>query len=265
MAVSHKGVAKPNGNECHANIPHNHGLSRPEPPASMPLPPTTASSPTPRLFWSLLAVAVLAALVPTAFPALDLTAAAVFADKPPAIASVNWWWVQGINLYVPAIFRAALALCFVGWLIATFSARWKRYRLPLAFVVVAGIVGPGAVVNAGFKDNWARARPYQVQNFGGTQQFTRAVVMTDQCDNNCSFVSGHVACGFFLASLLLVHRRRQVVWAAVGTVSGLIIGFARMSDVAHWLSDVLWAYPITLVSSWLVWRALQWAYQRYAP
>jgi hypothetical protein len=22
-------------------------------------------------------------------------------------------------------------------------------------------------------------------------------VMTDQCDNNCSFVSGHVACGFF--------------------------------------------------------------------
>jgi len=42
----------------------------------------------------------------------------------------------------------------------------------------------------------------------------------------------------------------------VGTVSGLAIGFSRMSAVAHWLSDVLWAYPITLMSSWLVWQLL---------
>lgn len=232
-------------------------------PMSVYLP--AANNATPRLFWCLLALALLAALVPTAFPALDLAAAAVFADKLPAIASGNWWWVQGINLYVPAIFRGVLGLCFAVWLVVTFSTRWKRYRLPLAFVVLAGIIGPGVVVNAGFKDNWARARPYQVENFGGKQQFTRAAMMTDQCDNNCSFVSGHVACGFFLSTLLLVHRRRQMAWALAGTASGLVIGFARMSDVAHWLSDVLWAYPITLVSSWLVWRALQWAYQRYAP
>jgi lipid A 4'-phosphatase len=80
--------------------------------------------------------------------------------------------------------------------------------------------------------------------------------MTDQCDANCSFVSGHVACGVFLISLGLVHRRRQRVWAAVGTLAGLTIGFARMADVAHWLSDVLWAFPITLAVSWLVWKAL---------
>jgi hypothetical protein len=34
-----------------------------------------------------------------------------------------------------------------------------------------------------------------------------------------------------------------------------------MSDVAHWFSDVLWAYPITLATSWLVWRGLVYAYQ----
>ena len=231
----------------------------------MPSPTPAAATTTPRLFWGLLAVGLVAALVPTVFPELDLVAAGLFTGAQPTIASGNWWWVQGINLYIPAIFRGMLALCFVGWLWATFSPRWKRYRLPLAFVVLAGIVGPGVVVNAGFKDNWARARPYQVENFGGTQQFTRAAVITDQCDNNCSFVSGHVACGFFLATLMLVHRRRQTAWAVVGTLSGLVIGFARMSDVAHWLSDVLWAYPITLVSSWLVWRAVHWAYQRYAP
>ena len=95
---------------------------------------------------------------------------------------------------------------------------------------------------------------------GGTQQFTRAAVMTDQCNNNCSFVSGHVACGFFLASLMLVDRRRKVAWAVVGVLSGLTIGFARLADGAHWLSDVLWASPITLLCSWLVWRLLVKAY-----
>jgi hypothetical protein len=35
-----------------------------------------------------------------------------------------------------------------------------------------------------------------------------------------------------------------------------------MSDMAHWFSDALWAYPITLASSWLVWKALHWAYAK---
>ena len=117
-------------------------------------------------------------------------------------------------------------------------------------------MGPGLLVNSGFKENWQRARPYQVQPFGGTQQFTRATVMADQCNNNCSFVSGHVACGIFFVSLMLVQRRRALTWGASGVLAGLIIGFARMADGAHWLSDVLWACPITLVCSWVVWKLL---------
>lgn len=216
----------------------------------------TAPTITPRLFTMLLLLSLAAALVPTVWPGLDIALAGLFTGATPAIASRGWWWVEGINLYIPAIFRGILVLCFLGWLLVSFSQRWKVWRLPLAFVVLAGIMGPGVVVNAVFKDNWQRARPYQVENFGGAQQFSRAAVITDQCDNNCSFVSGHVACGFFLSTLLLVHRRRALAWAAVGTGAGLVIGFARMSDVAHWFSDVLWAYPITLVSSWLVWQAL---------
>lgn len=221
----------------------------------------TAPTTTPRLFTVLLLLSVAAALVPTVWPGVDIALAGLFTGDTPAIASIHWWWVEDINLYVPAIFRVLLGLCFVGWLVVTFSQRWKAWRLPLAFVVLAGIAGPGVVVNAVFKDNWQRARPYQVQNFGGTQQFTRATVMTDQCDNNCSFVSGHVACGFFFSTLLLVHRRRALAWAVGGTGAGLLVGFARMSDVAHWFSDVLWAYPITLASSWLVWQGLWRAYR----
>ena len=227
----------------------------------MPIDATAARTTTPRLFGVLLLLSTVAALVPTVWPAADLALAGLFTGTSPTIASAGWWWVVGINLYVPALFRIGLALCFVAWLVVTLGKRWKTWRLPLAFVVLAGIMGPGVVVNAVFKEHWQRARPYQVENFGGAQQFTRAAVMTDQCNNNCSFVSGHVACGFFFATLLLVHRRRQVAWTLVGTSAGLVVGFARMSDVAHWFSDVLWAYPITLVTSWLVWRGLVYAYQ----
>jgi lipid A 4'-phosphatase len=128
--------------------------------------------------------------------------------------------------------------------------------LALAFLVLAGALGPGALVNWGFKDHWQRARPYQVQAFGGTQTFTRAGVMTDQCSSNCSFVSGHVACGAFLASIMLIQPRRRMQWAITGGSATLLIGFARMSDSAHWLSDVLWAGPITLLCSWIVWKLL---------
>ena len=201
-------------------------------------------------------------MLPTLWTSLDLGAAALFAGPQALVQAGHWWWVEWINAWVPAVFRTGLVIALLGWVVALANTRWQALRLPLAFVVVAGILGPGMVVNWGFKENWQRARPYQVENFGGTQKFSRAAVITDQCDNNCSFVSGHVSCGVFLISLGLVHRRRSRRWAAAGVLSGLVIGFARMADVAHWLSDVLWAFPITLISSWLVWKALLLLYRK---
>ena len=211
---------------------------------------------TPPIFYVALVVAVLLALVPTIWPEIDLAFAGLFYGEPPRIAVESWWWIELINAYIPAAFRVMLVLAIVGWIAATATRRWSAWRFPLAFIVVAGFFGPGLVVNAVFKDNWQRARPYQVENFGGTQQFTRGAVITDQCNNNCSFVSGHVACGFFFSSLLLLSRRRAKTWLAIGTLAGLTIGLARASAMAHWLTDILWAYPITLASSWLVWLAL---------
>lgn len=232
------------------------GLKPMQPPAH-----SQALPATPRLFFVLTAVLSVLALVPTAWPELDLFVARWFAPPDGQIQINAWWWVQTINLYVPAIFRSMVFTAVGAWLFATWRERWKSWRLPLAFFILSGALGPGLVVNAGFKEHWQRSRPYEVQNFGGSQQFTRAGVPTDQCNNNCSFVSGHVACGFFFASLMLVQPRRRRTWALAGCAAGLLIGFARMADMAHWLSDVLWAAPITWICSWLVWRALAWLYR----
>ncbi len=224
--------------------------------------PEPAARDTPRLFYGVAFAFLVAALVPTAWPHLDLGAAALFAPPSARIHAVEWAWVAWINAWVPAAFRVCLVIALAGWIAATLKPRWAAWRLPLAFVVLAGVLGPGIVVNWGFKDNWQRARPYQVENFGGPQQFSRAAVLTDQCNNNCSFVSGHVACGVFLISLGLVHRKRQRMWAAAGIACGLAIGFSRMAAMAHWFSDVLWAFPITLATSWLVYKGLGLLYNR---
>ena len=231
-------------------------------PMTDPLQPETHAHTTPRLYLWITGLFLLAALVPTLWTRLDLQAAALFTGPQAWLHAVDWWWVLLINAYVPTVFRWCLLAALLGWVAASLRPGWQAWRLPLLFVVLAGVLGPGAVVNWGFKDNWQRARPYQVENFGGPQKFSRAAVMTNQCDANCSFVSGHVACGVFLVSLGLVHRRRQRRWAAVGVLAGLVIGFSRMADVAHWLSDVLWAFPITLAVSWLVWKGLLALYRK---
>ena len=224
-------------------------------PQSEPL-PQAAGAAAPVLFAQVFALLCALALVPTVWTQLDVAAAQWFATEGARADIVHWAWVDAINRFLPAVFRVFVIAALFAWMAVSVQSRGRQWRFALAFVFLAGALGPGLVVNSGFKEHWQRARPYQVDNFGGPQHFTRAGVITDQCDNNCSFVSGHVACGFFLASLMLIQPRRQKRWACAGLLAGAVIGFARMADMAHWLSDVLWAGPITLVCSWLVWRLL---------
>ena len=152
--------------------PYPH-IPRPRLEASMqapalPKPPATA----PRLYLALTIALIGLALVPTVWPGLDLAAAQWFAPPDGQVQTKDWWWVQAINLYVPALFRGLIVVAIGAWMLASWRARWKQWRLPLAFFILSGALGPGLLVNAGFKDNWQRARPYQVQDFGGPQQFS---------------------------------------------------------------------------------------------
>jgi lipid A 4'-phosphatase len=208
------------------------------------------------MFWWAILILAFFALVPTVWSSVDIFFAELFAGPNKRLEARDWWWVELINLYIPLLYRW---IVFGSLALLSLSLIWKRLvplRFTLIFLALAITAGPGLVVNGIFKELWQRARPYQVTEFGGSQKFTGAAVITDQCDNNCSFVSGHAACGFFLMSMALLKNSRKRTWLAAGVVCGLLIGFARMADSAHWLSDVLWAGPITMLSSWLVWQSL---------
>lgn len=216
------------------------------------------------LYLLLVSASLAVAMLPVLWPQLDIAVAAYFLQSDPPVNPAKWLWVDLVNEYTPDLFRSISIILIAGWIAIGLTRRWRRTALALAFVGVSLLLGPGFATWA-VKEHQLRARPFDVVEFGGQRQFTPALQQANQCSDNCAFVSGHVACGFFFASLMLLDPRRRGWWIAAGVLAGGLIGIARMSVGAHWLSDVLWAFPITLLSSWLVWQVLAFFYKPELP
>jgi len=111
----------------------------------------------------------------------------------------------------------------------------------IAYIILCLAIGPGLVVNAIFKDNWGRARPHQVANFGGNKEFTPPFIMTDQCERNCSFTSGDPSVGFFFFAFAFAFANRRKQFTALAMTLGTIYGVTRIVQGAHFLSDVIFS------------------------
>ncbi len=216
--------------------------------------------PSRTVFLLLLGSSLAVSMLPVLWPQLDIAVAAYFLQPAPPINPAQWKWVELVNEYLPDLFRTVALLCIAAWIVVSLLRRWRRTGIALAFVGISLLLGPGFVTWA-VKEHTLRARPFDVVEFGGERQFTPALVQADQCSDNCAFVSGHVACGFFFASLMLLDPRRRGRWIATGLLAGALVSVARMSVGAHWLSDALWALPITLLTSWGVWTVLTFFYK----
>jgi lipid A 4'-phosphatase len=104
------------------------------------------------------------------------------------------------------------------------------------------------------KDYGGRARPAKIVPFGGSARFSPALLPSDQCASNCSFVSGHASAGFFFVSLgFLGGRAARLKWTLIGLALGSIAGLGRISQGGHFLSDIVFAFCFTWFSAWLVW------------
>jgi len=178
-----------------------------------------------------------------AFPQVDLAITGLFYDPFDGFYLRANPFIRLVFEGVPWITRTVV----IGLLVFVIAAwtLWRRHdycmrlRCAALYLLLVMIIGPGLLVNTVFKDQWGRARPSQVEQFGGTKLFTRAAIPTDQCEKNCSFVSGHASVGFFFLALAFVWPRRRILWLAVGTGMGLGIGFIRMLQGGHFFSDVI--------------------------
>ncbi|MEA3642694.1 MAG: phosphatase PAP2 family protein [Lamprobacter sp.] len=114
----------------------------------------------------------------------------------------------------------------------------------LSFLLLLLVLVPGLVVNQLFKEHWGRARPIQLEQFGGYRTFTPAFVVSDQ--NGNSFSSGHVAAAAWLVAVPVVLFGVSSIWTGAALLYLFAMVLARIAAGAHFLSD-------TLTSILLVW------------
>jgi lipid A 4'-phosphatase len=205
----------------------------------------------------------LASLVFSVWPSLDLAVTSAFYLGHGQFAGKHQWWIQIIYRGVPVAGWAAFVVsCWWAWShwrgIPGSGVRLGRRGLALAVVLLLGV---GLVVHGAFKEQWGRARPVHILEFGGRHDFTPPLEPSNACETNCSFVSGHAASGFVLLAVGLMGApavRRH--WWRIGMLAGGAVGLVRVIQGGHFLSDVVfsglavWGTALLVRTFWLRWR-----------
>ncbi|MEI8021382.1 MAG: phosphatase PAP2 family protein [Schlesneria sp.] len=162
-----------------------------------------------------------------------------------------WLWFYRNGTYPPLLVGLA------GAAVAIFGSRLfpsmdlqklRRTRRCGAFLALLLLIGPGILVNASLKSLWGRPRPLQCQEFGGEMKFLPVGEWAKRSFPNSSFPSGHASVAFFLMGLgFVISPRRPWLRRGCfigGMAYGLAMGFTRVLQGGHFLSDVLWAGAI---------------------
>ncbi len=187
-----------------------------------------------------------AALLFYAFPELDIRFSMFFYDPVSrfylADAPFCRWIYKSVEI---------VSIAWVIFAVLLLTALWIRKKnwfglsaKHLIYLLAALAMGPGLIVNFVFKDNWGRARPNDVIQFGGTSAFTPAFAISGECHHNCSFVSGHAAVGFYFIAFGFLCRRRRSLVVLLAGIYGTVVGLVRILQGGHFLSDIVFAFFI---------------------
>ena len=198
---------------------------------------------------------VAAALAFGYWPEADLAVAAFFATERgdfPANRSLLLGLVRHV-LWSAIISFALFALAMVTIQFLFQPVRRIATRV-WGFVALTSALGPGILVNEVLKTHWGRARPRDIEAFGGEAGFTPALVAADECVRNCSFVSGE-ASGLFTAAAMLtlvflpgIDGRANRIAAALAIWVPAVYGATlRIAMGAHFLSDVVFAFLLSAI------------------
>jgi membrane-associated PAP2 superfamily phosphatase len=199
------------------------------------------------LDWTLPVILLAAATTPFWTSDLDVRVARHFyvpGEGWPVGAQPLWKFLKSYGV-VPAWILATGALGV--WIASFFRTRLRRMRREAMYLVFVMVIGPGVLVNDVFKEQWGRPRPRDLVEFGGQRDYVAPLIKSPR-EHGGSFASGHAATGFYLVAPYFLLRRRWPARAAAvlatGLVYGFLVGYARIAQGAHFLSDVIWALGI---------------------
>lgn len=159
---------------------------------------------------------------------------------------------------IPEVLVGIAVVIFIIWLAG--KSRHKDYLgiNTKVMLLTSGtmFLGPILIINGIFKSFWGRARPRDVVQFGGDKLFTPPLEISDQCQWDCSFMSGHTAVAFWTLSLaLLAPRKYRSLAISVVLIFGTAMAVVRIGQGAHFFSDVLFSALVNIA-------LVLWVYKR---
>ncbi len=118
----------------------------------------------------------------------------------------------------------------------------------ILYIILVLSLAPGLIVNTTLKENWGRARPMDIVQFGGNKEFTPAFILSNQGGN--SFSSGHGSAAFSILGFALLARSRKKLWITLALSYGVAVSFARIIGGGHFLSDNLTSFFIVYIATY---------------
>jgi lipid A 4'-phosphatase len=190
-------------------------------------------------------------------PQLDLDiAAANFHTTPVVLFGINAQpWVQHTREAARVIIGLLVLPAFLAILgkLALPHRRMLIEGRAALFLIATLALGPGVLTNLVLKDHWGRARPIDVQQFGGPYHFTPWWDPRGDCPNNCSFVAGEPSGAFWtLAPAALAPPELRLIAYGAALAFGAGVGALRIGAGAHFFSDVVFAGVFMYLLIWTV-------------
>jgi lipid A 4'-phosphatase len=195
---------------------------------------------------AILACFAAASLLLVAFPRIDIYVSRMFFDN--GFYLQQQWWTTLAHESMGS-FLCISMIAVVGLYVWNKLAKRNLCGVDgkrVVYLILVLIVGAGLIVNVVLKDNFGRARPRDIAEFGGSQLYTPPFVASNACHRNCSFSSGEAAGGFFAVAVAwALGRRRALVVAGVGL--GAFVSFCRVATGAHFFSDTVVSFFVMLL------------------
>ncbi|MBL4891323.1 MAG: phosphatase PAP2 family protein [Rhizobiaceae bacterium] len=178
------------------------------------------------------------------YPLLDIELTSVFALGNRRFVFLDIGIIEQLRtltmgVYVSWYFATIIAL------IVTMIRNMKIFGLAARdwfYVVMCSAIGPGILANLVFKNYSGRARPRNVEEFGGVFDFTPVANWSNECGGNCSFISGEVSSMVMLfAPLIFICAKRRRLLVAAMFIFGGLSGLMRIGQGGHFTSDCIMA------------------------
>lgn len=190
------------------------------------------------------------------FPYVDICITNLFYSEGDFYMSDNLF---GLIIYKGAYYLTiAVIILLAVMLFLNIFKKINLFGIPrkaVIFFIVILIMAPGIVANNILKDHVGRPRPAHIVEYGGTAVFQPPFTISNQCNRNCSFVSGHASFAFtFMAIGLLFRKRLRYIICSAGFLFGVTVGFVRIYQGRHFFTDVLFAFFFTWLTITLIYK-----------